>query len=90
MEMSNVGAFFFFADALRDRFIHKITTRTAKCLTSTKCQRQHEVDPPSFSASLTSEDSMHTVVTIVVEHETDVMDVEVRLEGEVEVPSSAA
>jgi len=33
---------------------------------------------------------MYTVVTIAVEHETDDMDVEVRLEGEVEVSSSAA
>ena len=39
------------------------------------------VDPPSFSASLFYEDSMHTIVMVDVEHETDDMGVEVCLES---------
>jgi len=38
------------------------------------------VDPPLFSALLSNEDSMHTIVMVNVEHETDDMGVEVRLE----------
>ena len=48
-----------------------------------------DIDSPSFSASLSSWDSMHTVVMIDVEHETDDMDVEVRFEDEVGVSDNA-